>query len=60
MFNFQVSAADVSPKLNSQLKLILANLRFLTWKDIFHIAQYANFLKEVELTDETIDIQAMI
>jgi len=60
MFNFQVSAADVSPKLNSQLKLILANLRFLTWKDIFHIAQYANLLKEVELTDETIDIQAMI
>ena len=45
MFNFQVSAADVSPKLNSQLKLILANLRFLTWKDIFHIAQYANLLK---------------
>ena len=60
MFNFQVSAANVFPKLNSQLKLILENLSFPTWKDIFHMAQYANLLKEVEVTDETFDVQGMI
>ena len=60
MFNFQVSAANVSPKLNSQLKLILVNLRFLPWEDIFHMAQYANLLKKDKVTDEIFDIQGMI
>jgi predicted transcriptional regulator len=60
MFNSPVSAANVFPKRNSQLKLILANLRFLTWKDIFHMAQYANLLKEVKVTDVTFDVQGMI
>jgi len=60
MFNSPVSAANVFPKLNSQLKLILENLSFPTWKDIFHMAQYANLLKEVEVTDETFDVQGMI
>jgi len=60
MLNFQVSAANVSPKLNSQLKLILANPRFLIWKDILQMAQYATLLKEVEVTAETFDVQGMI